>query len=161
MANFSAQSRKLFLDILDIFGKLLRRGNLPPPEKLAILMRVKNEQYGRVTDYVQQAGGNIKFLPGARPWGVKADVALPCAQGAAEETLLREQIFFSRSVAQVGGGGSAPDFEARLKFDQNRISSSFGPFICNGGIEMVNFNESTKFHTSKFHSNPQNGEIHW
>lgn len=42
-------------------------------------MEVKNVQYGRVTDYMQRAGGNIKFLPGVRPWGVKADVALPCA----------------------------------------------------------------------------------
>ncbi len=47
------------------------------PEKLAELMDVKNHLYGRVSDYAQRVGAS--FLPGARPWGVPVDIALPCA----------------------------------------------------------------------------------
>ncbi len=47
------------------------------PEKLHVLMHIKNVQRGRVEDYAQQMG--LRFLPGARPWQVPADVAVPCA----------------------------------------------------------------------------------
>ena len=47
------------------------------PEKLAILMDVKNHHYGRVSDYAARTG--TRFEAGKRPWGVKVDVALPCA----------------------------------------------------------------------------------
>jgi glutamate dehydrogenase (NADP+) len=46
-------------------------------EKLAGLMRVKNERYGRVEDYAREFG--LRYVPGVKPWGVPVDVALPCA----------------------------------------------------------------------------------
>lgn len=47
------------------------------PEKLAILMEVKNHRYGRASEYAQLVGAT--FIPGAKPWNVPVDVALPCA----------------------------------------------------------------------------------
>jgi glutamate dehydrogenase (NADP+) len=47
------------------------------PEKLAILMEVKNHLYGRVNDYAERTG--TRFEPGVRPWHIPVDVALPCA----------------------------------------------------------------------------------
>ncbi|KFI07885.1 NADP-specific glutamate dehydrogenase [Massilia sp. BSC265] len=47
------------------------------PEKLAVLMEVKNHLYGRVSDYAQRTGSS--FEAGVRPWHVPVDVALPCA----------------------------------------------------------------------------------
>jgi glutamate dehydrogenase (NADP+) len=47
------------------------------PEKLAVLMDVKNHHYGRVSDYAERTG--TRFMPGMRPWQVAVDVALPCA----------------------------------------------------------------------------------
>ncbi len=47
------------------------------PEKLAILMEVKNHHYGRVSDYAARTG--VRFEPGVRPWHIPVDVALPCA----------------------------------------------------------------------------------
>jgi len=47
------------------------------PDKLAVLMDVKNHRYGRVSDYAQRAGAH--FEAGKRPWHVPVDVALPCA----------------------------------------------------------------------------------
>ena len=47
------------------------------PEKLAVLMDVKNHLYGRVSDYAERTGS--RFEAGVRPWHVPVDVALPCA----------------------------------------------------------------------------------
>ncbi len=47
------------------------------PAKLAELMEVKNELYGRVSDYADRI--KARFEPGLRPWSVPVDVALPCA----------------------------------------------------------------------------------
>ncbi|RYX96316.1 MAG: NADP-specific glutamate dehydrogenase [Comamonadaceae bacterium] len=47
------------------------------PEKLAVLMDVKNHLYGRVDDYARKVGAT--FHAGIRPWQVPVDVALPCA----------------------------------------------------------------------------------
>jgi glutamate dehydrogenase (NADP+) len=47
------------------------------PEKLAVLMEVKNREQGRVADHAARVGA--RFVAGARPWGVPVDVALPCA----------------------------------------------------------------------------------
>eukprot|EP01066_Platyproteum_vivax_P015844 Platyproteum_vivax@DN6949_c0_g1_i12.p1 len=49
-------------------------------EKLALLMKVKNEERGRISDYAKQSGG--VFVPNARPWGAdvgKVDCAFPSA----------------------------------------------------------------------------------
>ena len=48
------------------------------PAKLAELMEVKNQLYGRV-ERVRRAHPAREFLPGATPWHVPVDVALPCA----------------------------------------------------------------------------------
>src|SRR5687768_11291557 len=47
------------------------------PAKLAELMDVKNRHYGRVDEYSKRV--RAQFLPGATPWHVPVDVALPCA----------------------------------------------------------------------------------
>ena len=47
-------------------------------EKLAILMKIKNEDYGRVSDYAKQVSGT-KFVAGTTPWHVPVDIALPSA----------------------------------------------------------------------------------
>jgi len=48
------------------------------PEKLEWVMKLKNERRGRIREYAEQHDG-VEYLDGARPWGVKCDVALPCA----------------------------------------------------------------------------------
>ena len=41
-------------------------------------MELKNVRRGRVKELADKFE-NVEFFEGARPWGVKADVALPCA----------------------------------------------------------------------------------
>jgi glutamate dehydrogenase (NADP+) len=47
------------------------------PEKLAWVMDLKNKRRGRIKEYADKFGA--KYIEGRRPWGVKCDVALPCA----------------------------------------------------------------------------------
>ncbi len=47
-------------------------------EKLAHIMELKNEKRARISAYTTKYP-NAKFYEGKRPWGVKCDIALPCA----------------------------------------------------------------------------------
>ena len=42
-----------------------------------IMVEIKNVKYGRVKDYAEQFG--LEYVAGVKPWGVKVDIALPCA----------------------------------------------------------------------------------
>lgn len=46
-------------------------------EKLAFVMELKNIKRGRIKEYAEKYGA--EYFPGQRPWGVKCDVAMPCA----------------------------------------------------------------------------------
>ena len=45
--------------------------------KLAFLMELKNVKRGRIKEYADKFG--CEYFEGKRPWGVKCDVAMPCA----------------------------------------------------------------------------------
>lgn len=47
-------------------------------EKLEFVMDLKNNKRGRISEYVSKYP-NAKYVAGERPWGVKCDIALPCA----------------------------------------------------------------------------------
>jgi glutamate dehydrogenase (NADP+) len=46
-------------------------------EKLAYVLELKNIRRGRIKEYADKYGA--KYVEGERPWGVKCDVAFPCA----------------------------------------------------------------------------------
>lgn len=46
-------------------------------EKLAFVLELKNVKRGRISDYAKKYG--CEYHEGKRPWGVKCDIALPCA----------------------------------------------------------------------------------
>jgi len=47
-------------------------------EKLAFVMELKNVMRGRIAEYVEEYP-DAKYYEDERPWGVKCDIALPCA----------------------------------------------------------------------------------
>ncbi len=55
-------------------------GYIYDPEgiKLDILQEIKNVRRGRVSEYAE-AVPSAQYFPGEKPWGVKCDIALPCA----------------------------------------------------------------------------------
>jgi glutamate dehydrogenase (NADP+) len=102
------------------------------PEKLAILMEVKNHYYGRVNDYAEKIGA--RFETGVRPWHVPVDVALPCAtqnELTAEDaaTLIRN------GVICVAEGANMPSTaEAAKLFEDKGVLYAPGKASNAGGV---------------------------
>ncbi|MBB1077791.1 NADP-specific glutamate dehydrogenase [Rhodoferax sp. 4810] len=102
------------------------------PDKLALLMAIKNQQYGRVSDYAAQAG--LRFEAGVRPWQVPVDVALPCAtqnelDGADAAMLVKN------GVQCVAEGANMPcTLEAVKVFDAAKVLYAPGKASNAGGV---------------------------
>jgi len=47
-------------------------------DKLAFVLDLKNNKRGRIKEYAEKYTG-VEYMAGKRPWGVKCQVALPCA----------------------------------------------------------------------------------
>nr|WP_236600084.1 NADP-specific glutamate dehydrogenase [Ramlibacter alkalitolerans] len=109
------------------------------PAKLAELMEVKNHLYGRVSDYAERT--RTRFHAGIRPWGVKVDVALPCAtQNELDEQDARTLV--ENGVVCVAEGANMPStlgavqvFErARVLYAPGKASNAGG--VATSGLEM-------------------------
>ncbi|WP_127803719.1 NADP-specific glutamate dehydrogenase [Hydrogenophaga sp. NH-16] len=102
------------------------------PEKLAILMDVKNHHYGRVSDYAERTG--VKFEAGKRPWHVPVDVALPCAtQNELDEADARTLI--ANGVLCVAEGANMPStIEAAKAFEAAGVLYAPGKASNAGGV---------------------------
>ncbi|SAI27917.1 NADP-specific glutamate dehydrogenase [Bordetella ansorpii] len=102
------------------------------PEKLAILMDIKNVQYGRISEYARQTGS--QFLAGERPWHVPVDVALPCAtqnELDADDALL----LMRNGVKCVAEGANMPcTLDAAHAFEEARVLYAPGKASNAGGV---------------------------
>ncbi len=47
-------------------------------EKIEYVKWLKNEKRGRIREYAEKFPG-VEYYEGKRPWGIKADIAMPCA----------------------------------------------------------------------------------
>jgi RNA polymerase sigma factor (sigma-70 family) len=102
------------------------------PAKLAELMEVKNHLYGRVSDYAQRTKTN--FHAGVTPWGVKVDVALPCAtQNELNEDDARTLV--KNGVLCVAEGANMPSTLGAIQvFEQARVLYAPGKASNAGGV---------------------------
>ena len=102
------------------------------PEKLAILMKVKNHDYGRVNDYAKLVGA--RFEAGKTPWHVKVDVALPCAtQNELQENDAKTLI--ANGVVCVAEGANMPStIEAARAFEAAGVLYAPGKASNAGGV---------------------------
>ena len=101
-------------------------------EKLAILMNVKNNLRGRVSEYAERV--KATFIPNVRPWHVPVDVALPCAtQNELDEkdaaTLIKNGVFC------VAEGANMPSTAGAIKlFDEGGVMFAPGKASNAGGV---------------------------
>ncbi|CAG0995116.1 glutamate dehydrogenase (NADP+) [Methylophilaceae bacterium] len=102
------------------------------PEKLAILMEVKNHHYGRVSEYAERIGAT--FLPDHAPWDIPVDVALPCAtQNELDGEAARKLV--SNNIICVAEGANMPcTFEAISVFEANHVLYAPGKASNAGGV---------------------------
>jgi glutamate dehydrogenase (NADP+) len=107
--------------------------------KLAFLMELKNEKRGRIKEYADKFG--CEFVEGKTPWGVKCDIALPCAtqnelQGEDAKTLVANGCI---CVAEGANMPSTPEaievfLDKKILFSPGKASNAGG--VATSGLEM-------------------------
>tara|TARA_Y100000589_G_scaffold332302_1_gene391495 strand:- start:50139 stop:51497 length:1359 start_codon:yes stop_codon:yes gene_type:complete len=102
-------------------------------EKLAFIMELKNVKRGRIKEYAEAFDG-VEYYEGEKPWGIKCDVAMPCAtqnelNGEAAQTLVNNGCI---CVAEGANMPSTP--EAIHVFEQNKILYAPGKASNAGGV---------------------------
>lgn len=118
-------------------------------KKLAYIMELKNIERGRIKEYVEEYP-SAKYVPGAKPWGEKADIATPCAtqneiDGEAAETLV------ANGVIAVSEGANMPSTpEAVSVFQDSKIlycpgKASNAGGVAVSGLEMTQNSERLKW----------------
>ncbi len=117
--------------VSDSSGTVLDEGGFSAA-KLAELMDVKNKHYGRVEEFAKRIGA--KFLPGATPWHVPVDVALPCATQN-ELTAKDAQTLLRNGVVCVAEGANMPSsMDAVRVFEEGGVLFAPGKASNAGGV---------------------------
>ncbi|MHB8172528.1 MAG: NADP-specific glutamate dehydrogenase [Thermincolia bacterium] len=108
-------------------------------EKLAYVMELKNVKRGRIKEYAEKY--NYQYFEGKTPWGVKCDVALPCAtQNELDANDAKELISNGcQCVAEGANMPSTPEavelfLEHKLMYGPGKAANAGG--VATSGLEM-------------------------
>ena len=103
-------------------------------EKLDYVMELKNVQRGRIKEYAEKYG--VKYVEGAKPWGEKADIALPSAtQNEINEEAAKTLV--ANGVFAVSEGANMPTTPEAIKvFQDAKILYSPGKAANAGGVSV-------------------------
>lgn len=102
------------------------------PEKFATLMKVKNQDYGRVSDYAKLVGA--KFEAGKTPWHVKVDVALPCATQNELDANDAKTLIANGVICVAEGANMPSTIEAAKAFEAAGVLYAPGKASNAGGV---------------------------
>ncbi|RDI11978.1 NADP-specific glutamate dehydrogenase [Flavobacterium sp. AG291] len=102
-------------------------------EKLAFVMELKNEKYGRISEYVKQYP-NAKYVDGGKPWEVKCDIALPCATQNELNGKEAKQLLAGGCVCVAEGANMPSTPEAVIAFQEAKILFAPGKASNAGGV---------------------------
>ena len=92
-------------------------------EKLEWVIDLKNNKRGRIKEYAENFG--CEYFEGKRPWGIKCDVALPCAtQNEINDSDANELV--KNSVLAVSEGANMPSDPGAINVFQGS-NVLFGP----------------------------------
>ncbi|MBN2893455.1 MAG: NADP-specific glutamate dehydrogenase [Bacteroidales bacterium] len=108
-------------------------------EKLEFVMHLKNVKRGRIKEYADKYG--CQFIEGKRPWGIKADVALPCAtqnEVNAEEAkvMMQNGVYCIAEGANMPSTNDAIDIylEHKILYGPGKAANAGGVSV--SGLEM-------------------------
>ncbi len=101
-------------------------------DKLAWVMDLKNVRRGRISEYAEKFGA--EYFAGQRPWGVKCDVAMPCAtQNEVSEEEAKTLI--ANGCFVVSEGANMPSSpEAIYAYQDAKILYGLGKAANAGGV---------------------------
>lgn len=108
--------------------------------KLQFIMDLKNVRRGRISEYVDEYP-SAKYFDGETPWGVKCDIAMPCAT---QNELVKEDAekLVNHGCICVGEGANMPCTpeavevfqKAKILFSPGKASNAGG--VATSGLEM-------------------------
>jgi len=103
-------------------------------EKLDYIMELKQIYRGRIREYAEKYG--CKYVAGARPWGEKADIALPSAtQNEINEEEARTLV--ANGVMAVSEGANMPSTPGAIRvFQEAKILYAPGKAANAGGVSV-------------------------
>lgn len=103
-------------------------------EKLDFIMELKNLYRGRIREYAEEY--NCKYVEGGRPWGEKADIALPSAtQNEINEEDAKQLV--ANGIIAVSEGANMPSTPEAIKiFQENRLLYAPGKASNAGGVSV-------------------------
>ncbi|MBN1576111.1 MAG: NADP-specific glutamate dehydrogenase [Chitinispirillaceae bacterium] len=109
------------------------------PEKLAFILELKNIKRGRIKEYADKF--KCSYLEGQRPWGIKCDIALPCAtqneiEKSDAETLVKNGCFCIGEGANMPSTPEAVDvfLQAKALYAPGKAANGGGVAV--SGLEM-------------------------
>ncbi len=101
-------------------------------EKLAYVMELKNVKRGRIKEYAEKYG--CEYYEGQKPWGIKCDVALPCATQN-EINLESAKTLMANGCYCISEGANMPSVpEAVELFIEHKILYGPGKAANAGGV---------------------------
>ena len=110
-------------------------------DKLAYIKDLKDVRRGRISEYVEEYSG-AEFHAGERPWGVKGDIAFPCAtQNEIDIDDAKKMI--SNGISTVCEGANMPSYkdaidaflDAGVLFAPSKAANAGGVAV--SGLEMT------------------------
>ncbi|SEA15586.1 NADP-specific glutamate dehydrogenase [Bizionia paragorgiae] len=102
-------------------------------EKLKVIMTIKNENRGRIQDYLNTYK-QAKYFSGERPWAVPCDIAIPCAT---QNELNKEEaeVLVKNKVLVVAEGANMPSTpDAIAVFQNSNVLFAPGKAANAGGV---------------------------
>ncbi len=129
-------------------------------EKLDYIMELKNVYRGRIKEYVDQYP-TAKYVAGARPWGEKADIALP---SATQNELNEEeaQTLVSNGVIAVSEGANMPSTPGAIRvFQEAKILYAPGKASNAGGVSVSGLEMSQNSGRISWSAEEVDSKLHW
>ena len=95
-------------------------------------MEIKNRDYGRISEFSEVTG--LQFIPGAKPWRIPVDVAMPCAtQNELDE--MDARLLIKNGLQCVAEGANMPSTADAVKlFEQAKVLYAPGKASNAGGV---------------------------
>ena len=127
------------LTLLDSGGYIYDKDGIDN-EKLNFVMDLKNNKRGRISEYVKKYK-SATYHDGKRPWGVKCDIALPCATQNELDGNDAKDLIANGCICIAEGANmpSTPEaihafHDARILFAPGKASNAGG--VATSGLEM-------------------------
>ena len=102
------------------------------PEKISYLLEMRASGRDKAQDYADKFG--VPFFPGERPWGVKADIVMPCATQNEVDLAAAKAIVSNGTKYYVEVSNMPTTAEAVAYFQENGVIVAPSKAVNAGGV---------------------------